>query len=92
MDVLHILANVAGGSKKSVAEVRVALGGISEWFDEYIATEESDPGEVRTCGVVWCGVYVWCGVVYVLCGVAYVLCGVSLYMWIVNVVLCVLFT
>lgn len=58
MDVLHILANVAGGSKKSVAEVRVALGGISEWFDEYIATEESDPGEVSTCGV-WCGV-VWC--------------------------------
>jgi hypothetical protein len=45
LDVLNILANVAGGSKKSVAEVRVALGGISEWFDEYIATEESDPGE-----------------------------------------------
>ena len=60
MDVLHILANVAGGSKKSVAEVRVALGGISEWFDEYIATEESDPGEVRTCGVVWCVRVVWC--------------------------------
>lgn len=45
LDVLNILANVAGGCKKSVAEVRVALGGISEWFDEYIATEESDPGE-----------------------------------------------
>ena len=27
--------------------MRVALGGISEWFDEYIATEEADPGEVR---------------------------------------------
>ena len=47
LDVLNILANVAGGSKKSIAEVRVALGGISEWFDEYIATEEADPGEVR---------------------------------------------
>jgi hypothetical protein len=45
LDVLNILANVAGGSKRSVAEVRVALGGVSEWFDEYIATEESDPGE-----------------------------------------------
>ena len=58
MDVLHVLANVAGGSKKSVAEVRVALGGISEWFDEYIATEEADPGEVRTflcdCECLWC--------------------------------------
>ena len=46
LDVLNILANVAGGSKKSIAEVRVALGGVSEWFDEYIATEEADPGEV----------------------------------------------
>jgi hypothetical protein len=44
---------VAGGSKKSVAEVRVALGGISEWFDEYIATEESDPGEVRNCVMLY---------------------------------------
>ena len=48
LDVLNILANVAGGSKKSIAEVRVALGGVSEWFDEYIATEEADPGEVRS--------------------------------------------
>ena len=45
--MLNILANVAGGSKKSIAEVRVALGGVSEWFDEYISTEEADPGEVR---------------------------------------------
>jgi hypothetical protein len=26
-------------------QVRVALGGISEWFDDYIAGEEADPGE-----------------------------------------------
>ena len=86
LDVLNILANVAAGSKKAVAEVpksvdidychnekssygvygvcylsntsspappplvmdqqvRVALGGISEWFDDYIAGEEADPGE-----------------------------------------------
>eukprot|EP00602_Paraphysomonas_sp_CaronLab_P003967 CAMPEP_0185017436 /NCGR_PEP_ID=MMETSP1103-20130426/388_1 /TAXON_ID=36769 /ORGANISM="Paraphysomonas bandaiensis, Strain Caron Lab Isolate" /LENGTH=753 /DNA_ID=CAMNT_0027546853 /DNA_START=39 /DNA_END=2300 /DNA_ORIENTATION=+ len=43
LDVLNILANVAGGDKIARAEVRVALGGISEWFDEYIATEEADP-------------------------------------------------
>ena len=48
---MNILANVAGGSKKSIAEVRVALGGVSEWFDEYIATEEADPGEVRSLHV-----------------------------------------
>ena len=76
---------MAGGSKKSVAEVRVALGGISEWFDEYIATEESDPGEVRNCGVLWCVRVVWCGVVW--CGVVF--CSVSLYMWMVHVELCV---
>jgi len=46
LDVLNILANVAGGSKEAVAEVRVALHGISEWFDEYIANEESDPAQV----------------------------------------------
>lgn len=39
---------MAGGSKKSIAEVRVALGGVSEWFDEYIATEEANPGDVRS--------------------------------------------
>lgn len=43
LDVLSILANVAGGDKDAKAEVRVALGGISEWFDEYISTEEADP-------------------------------------------------
>jgi hypothetical protein len=43
LDVLSILANVAGGDKEAKAEVRVALGGISEWFDDYISTEEADP-------------------------------------------------
>lgn len=43
LDVLNILGNVAIGSKACCAEVRMALGGVSEWFDEYIATEESDP-------------------------------------------------
>jgi hypothetical protein len=43
LDVLNILGNVAFGSKSCCAEVRLALGGVSEWFDEYIATEESDP-------------------------------------------------
>jgi hypothetical protein len=28
------------GSEEAVSVVRTALGGISEWFDEYIATEE----------------------------------------------------
>lgn len=46
LDVLNILANVAGGSKAAIAEVRVALQGISEWFDEYIASEEADATEV----------------------------------------------
>ena len=44
--MLNVLANVAGGSKAAVAEVRVALQGISEWFDEYIAAEEADPSQV----------------------------------------------
>jgi hypothetical protein len=48
LDVLSILANVAGGDKEAKAEVRVALGGISEWFDDYISTEEADPTMV--CG------------------------------------------
>jgi len=43
LDVLNILANVAGGSPEAVSEVRVALQGINEWFDEYIRTEEEDP-------------------------------------------------
>jgi hypothetical protein len=45
--VLSVLANVAGGDKDAKAEVRVALGGISEWFDDYISTEEADPTMVR---------------------------------------------
>lgn len=43
LDVLNILANVAA-SKNAVAEVRLALGGVSEWFDEYMAKEEGDAG------------------------------------------------
>ena len=31
---------VIAGSREAVSVVRTALGGISEWFDEYIATEE----------------------------------------------------
>ncbi len=46
MDVLNILANVAAGSKAAVAEVRSALQGVSEWFDEYMSTEESMAGQV----------------------------------------------
>lgn len=42
LDVLNVLSNVAAGPSEAVAIVRVALQGISEWFDEYIATEESD--------------------------------------------------
>eukprot|EP01038_Epipyxis_sp_PR26KG_P008862 gene8862-11955_t len=45
LDVLNILANVAASSKAAVAEVRISLQGISEWFDEYMATEESKPGQ-----------------------------------------------
>lgn len=45
MDILNIFANVALSSK-AVSEVRSALQGISEWFDQYISEEESIPGEV----------------------------------------------
>lgn len=45
LDVLNILANVSA-SKNAVSEVRVALQGISEWFDEYMAEEETKPGQV----------------------------------------------
>lgn len=44
LDVLNIMANVAA-SKTAVSEVRVALQGISEWFDEYMSAEESGPGQ-----------------------------------------------
>ena len=44
LDVLNILANVAAGSSEVVSMVKVALQGISEWFDEYIAAEEEDAG------------------------------------------------
>jgi hypothetical protein len=27
--------------------VRVALGGVSEWFDEYMSTEDEEVGDVR---------------------------------------------
>jgi hypothetical protein len=42
---LTILANVAL-SKKAVSEVRVALQGISEWFDSYMAAEEATAAQV----------------------------------------------
>lgn len=43
--MLNILANVAIASKRAVAEVRTALQGVSDWFDSYMAEEESTPGE-----------------------------------------------
>lgn len=46
LDVLNILANVAIGSKAAVAEARTALQGVSEWFDEYMAQEETTGGQV----------------------------------------------
>ena len=48
--MLNILANVAGGGDEARAAARHAIGNISEWFEEYIATEEADPAQVReTC-------------------------------------------
>jgi len=46
LDVLNILANVAISAKKAMSEVRSALQGVSEWFDEYMAKEEATPGQV----------------------------------------------
>lgn len=46
LDVLNILANVATGSRRAVSEVRAALQGVSDWFDEYMSKEESTPGQV----------------------------------------------
>ena len=40
LDVLNIFSNVAKGSRKVKDEVCDALANISEWFDDYIATEE----------------------------------------------------
>lgn len=40
MDVLNILANIAS-TKKGTGEVKLALQGVSEWFDEFLAQEES---------------------------------------------------
>ncbi len=45
LDVLSILANVAGSSDEANAVVSNALQAVSEWFDEYIATTEIDPGQ-----------------------------------------------
>jgi hypothetical protein len=45
LDVLNILANVAVATKKANNEVRSALQSVSEWFDEYMAKEESTPGQ-----------------------------------------------
>eukprot|EP01040_Poterioochromonas_malhamensis_P016992 gene16992-19430_t len=44
LDILNIFANVALSSR-AVSEVRAALQGVSEWFDQYIAQEETIPGE-----------------------------------------------
>lgn len=43
--MLNILANVAVGSKAAGAVVRNALQGVSEWFDEYVAGQESEAGQ-----------------------------------------------
>ena len=45
LDVLSILANVAGSSVEANVVVSNALQAVSEWFDEYIATTEVDPGQ-----------------------------------------------
>ncbi len=45
LDVLSVLANVAGSSDEANAVVSNALQAVSEWFDEYIATTEVDPGQ-----------------------------------------------
>jgi hypothetical protein len=42
LDVLNIMANVASGGKNLASDVRMALQGVSEWFDDYIAQEDSD--------------------------------------------------
>lgn len=44
LDVLNILGNVATGSKAALNEVRDALQGVSEWFDDYMGVEESGGG------------------------------------------------
>jgi hypothetical protein len=46
LDALNILANVAYGGKEAVAEVRACLQEVSEWFDDYISTEEQDAEQV----------------------------------------------
>ena len=45
LDVLNICANVAGSSKEANAVVSNALTGVSEWFDDYISTEEIEPSQ-----------------------------------------------
>ena len=45
LDVLTVLANVAASGGAGNALVRVALSNISEWFDEYIASEEGDASQ-----------------------------------------------
>lgn len=45
LDALNILANVASGGKEAVAEVRASLQEISEWFEDYMASEEQDPDQ-----------------------------------------------
>ncbi|CAM9297046.1 unnamed protein product [Ectocarpus sp. 4 AP-2014] len=43
LDVLAILANLSGsGDARAKEEVRTALQGVSEWFDDYLAGEQGD--------------------------------------------------
>jgi hypothetical protein len=35
-------------------QVRLALSGVSEWFDEYMAKEEAEPGQVRIDPAISC--------------------------------------
>ena len=53
LDVLSILANVAGSSDEANAVVSNALQAVSEWFDEYIATTEVDPDKSLNCIRPW---------------------------------------
>lgn len=45
LDVITILANVAGSGNSGNTLARVALSNVSDWFDDYIASEEADPGQ-----------------------------------------------
>lgn len=55
LDALNILANVAYGGKEAIHEVRNCLQEVSEWFEDYIATEEQDPEKVL--GITYLKIY-----------------------------------